>query len=93
MGTEPGSECDHPTNRRTSRPSAVWARFPARRPKPTRSESPARLALRGMVVAGLRFDTSAVGESLTSGSGPRWRSTPRPMDGYNARYALGAYGS
>lgn len=46
-----------------------------------------------MVVAGLRFDTSAVGESLTSGSGPRWRSTPRPMDGYNARYALTPYGS
>ena len=46
-----------------------------------------------MVVAGIRFDTSAVGESLTSGSGPRWRATPRPMDGYNARYALGVYGS
>ena len=30
-----------------------------------------------MVVAGLRFDTSAVGESLTSGSGPRWRATAR----------------
>jgi hypothetical protein len=46
-----------------------------------------------MVVAGLRFDTSAVGESLTSGSGPRWRSTARPSTGYNARFALGALGT
>ena len=46
-----------------------------------------------MVVAGLRFDTSAVGESLTSGSGPRWRATARPMDGYTAKYALDPYGT
>ncbi len=46
-----------------------------------------------MVVAGLRFDTSAVGESLTSGSGPRWRSTARDSAGYNARFALGALGT
>ena len=41
------------------------------------------------VIAGLRWDTSAVGESLTSGSGPRWRSTQRSATGYSARYALG----
>jgi hypothetical protein len=34
------------------------------------------------VIAGLRWDTSAVGESLSSGSGPRWRATPRPSTGY-----------
>jgi hypothetical protein len=39
-----------------------------------------------MVVAGLRFDTSAVGESLTSGSGPRWRSTARAATGYTSKY-------
>ena len=45
------------------------------------------------VIAGLRWDTSAVGESLTSGSGPRWRSTPRSSAGYSARFALGPLGS
>jgi hypothetical protein len=42
-----------------------------------------------MVVAGLRFDTSGVGESLRSGSGPRWRSTQRAATGYRAKYYLG----
>src|SRR5215208_2790919 len=28
------------------------------------------------VIAGLRWDTSAVGEALNQGSGPRWRATP-----------------
>jgi hypothetical protein len=42
-----------------------------------------------MVVAGLRFDTSAVGEKLNQGSGPRWRATKRPPRGYAAKYALG----
>jgi hypothetical protein len=42
-----------------------------------------------MVIAGLRFDTSAVGESLTSGSGPRWRSTQRMPTGYTSKYYLG----
>jgi len=46
-----------------------------------------------VVIAGLRWDTSAVGESLTSGSGPRWRSTSRDPAGYNSRYALGALGT
>jgi hypothetical protein len=41
------------------------------------------------VIAGLRWDTSAVGESLTSGCGPRWRSTQRSSAGYFARYAPG----
>ncbi|MDP9144053.1 MAG: hypothetical protein M3N43_05060 [Actinomycetota bacterium] len=44
------------------------------------------------VIAGLRWDTSAVGESLTSGTGPRWRSTPRDATGYNVRFALTPYG-
>jgi hypothetical protein len=38
------------------------------------------------VIAGLRWDTSAVGEPLNSGSGPRWRSTARSPAGYRARY-------
>jgi hypothetical protein len=41
-----------------------------------------------MVVAGQRFDTSGVGESLSQGSGPRWRSTARTPTGYSARYYL-----
>jgi hypothetical protein len=39
-----------------------------------------------MVVAGLRFDTSAVGESLRQGSGPRWRATKRKATGYVPKY-------
>jgi hypothetical protein len=39
-----------------------------------------------MVVAGLRFDTSAVGEKLNQGSGPRWRKTKRKALGYTAKY-------
>ncbi len=42
-----------------------------------------------MVVAGLRFDTSAVGESLNRGSGPRWRATARSAGGYSSKYFLG----
>jgi hypothetical protein len=42
-----------------------------------------------MVVAGLRFDTSAVGESLNQGSGPRWRATMRTGTGYSARFYPG----
>jgi hypothetical protein len=38
------------------------------------------------VIAGLRWDTSAVGESLTSGSGPRWRATQRPSAGYAPKH-------
>jgi hypothetical protein len=37
------------------------------------------------VIAGLRWDTSAVGESLRRGSGPRWRATARSAKGYKAR--------
>jgi hypothetical protein len=39
------------------------------------------------VIAGLRWDTSAVGEPLNSGSGPRWRRTPRSPAGYVARFS------
>jgi hypothetical protein len=39
-----------------------------------------------MVVAGLRFDTSAVGEPVRRGSGPRWRATKRKPRGYVAKY-------
>jgi hypothetical protein len=42
-----------------------------------------------MVVAGLRFDTSAVGERLNQGSGPRWRKTKRKPTGYTAKYFPG----
>jgi hypothetical protein len=42
-----------------------------------------------MVVAGLRFDTSARGESLNQGRGPRWRMTLRSGAGYAARYYPG----
>jgi hypothetical protein len=42
-----------------------------------------------MVVAGLRFDTSAVGERLDQGSGPRWRATKRKARGYTAKYEPG----
>ena len=38
------------------------------------------------VVAGLRWDTSAVGEKLNAGSGPRWRASKRPARGYVARH-------
>jgi cell wall-associated NlpC family hydrolase len=38
------------------------------------------------VIAGLRWDTSAVGEALNQGSGPRWRATQRSSVGYTARY-------
>jgi hypothetical protein len=41
------------------------------------------------VIAGLRFDTSAVGESLNQGRGPRWRTTLRSGTGYAARYYPG----
>jgi cell wall-associated NlpC family hydrolase len=42
-----------------------------------------------MVVAGLRFDTSAVGERLNQGSGPRWRKTKRKASGYTAKFYPG----
>lgn len=39
-----------------------------------------------IVVAGLRYDTSAVGEPVNNGSGPRWRSTARTTSGYTSKY-------
>ena len=42
-----------------------------------------------MTVAGLRFDTSAVGEALNQGSGPRWRATTRASTGYTAKFFPG----
>jgi hypothetical protein len=41
------------------------------------------------MIAGLRFDTSAVGESVRQGSGPRWRMTLRSPLGYAAKYYPG----
>jgi len=41
------------------------------------------------VIAGLRWDTSSVGEALNQGSGPRWRATPRDPAGYAARFLPG----
>ena len=42
-----------------------------------------------MTVAGLRLDTSAVGESLNQGSGPRWRASMRTGTGYSVRFFPG----
>lgn len=39
-----------------------------------------------LVVAGLRFDTSAYG---SGGKGPRWRATKRPSRGFIPRHPLG----
>jgi hypothetical protein len=41
------------------------------------------------VIAGLRWDTSSVGEALNQGSGPRWRATQRDSTGYVARFFPG----
>jgi hypothetical protein len=41
------------------------------------------------VIAGLRWDTSAVNEPVNAGSGPRWRSTQRKATGYTIRHATG----
>ena len=40
-----------------------------------------------MFVAGVRFDTSAWGD--TAGSGPRWRSTPRSLAGFTVTHPRG----
>jgi hypothetical protein len=42
-----------------------------------------------MVVAGLRFDTSAIGERWNQGSGPRWRKKKRKPFGFTPKYAPG----
>jgi hypothetical protein len=41
------------------------------------------------VIAGLRWDTTAVGEPINRGSGPRWRATKRKAAGYVARHPSG----
>jgi hypothetical protein len=41
------------------------------------------------VIAGLRWDTSAVNEPVRKGSGPRWRSSRRKPAGYSIRHAPG----
>jgi len=41
------------------------------------------------VIAGLRFDTSAGGDSLNQGRGPRWRVTTRAPGGYAMRHYEG----
>jgi len=38
------------------------------------------------VIAGLRLDTSAAGERVSSGKGPRWRSNARKQAGFVARH-------
>src|SRR5204862_3491984 len=40
-------------------------------------------------IAGLRLDTSAVNDSASSGSGPRWRHHLRPTGGFTARHPAG----
>jgi hypothetical protein len=42
-----------------------------------------------MVVAGLRFDTSPLGESVNQGRGPRWRYTLRTNTGFRVRHYPG----
>ncbi len=42
-----------------------------------------------MTIAGLRYDTSAAGESLNQGSGPRWRANMRSGAGYISRFSPG----
>ena len=41
------------------------------------------------IIAGLRWDTSSVGETIDQGRGPRWRWNIRPTTGYAARYLPG----
>jgi hypothetical protein len=41
------------------------------------------------VIAGLRLDTSAAGERVSSGKGPRWRTTARRQRGFVARHPRG----
>ena len=41
------------------------------------------------MIAGLRWDTSSVGERLHQGSGPRWRWTKRKPRGYAIRHYPG----
>ena len=42
-----------------------------------------------MVIAGLRYDTSPLGESVNQGRGPRWRYTLRTGSGFAIRHYTG----
>jgi len=42
-----------------------------------------------MVIAGLRYDTSPLGESVNQGRGPRWRFTVRTGQGFAVRHYAG----
>jgi hypothetical protein len=42
-----------------------------------------------MVIAGLRYDTSPLGESVNQGRGPRWRYTLRTGTGFAIRHYVG----
>jgi hypothetical protein len=42
-----------------------------------------------MVVAGLRYDTSPLGEWINQGRGPRWRFTLRTPTGFAIRHYAG----
>jgi cell wall-associated NlpC family hydrolase len=42
-----------------------------------------------VVIAGLRLDTSAAGERVSSGKGPRWRKGKRVMRGFRLRHPEG----
>ena len=42
-----------------------------------------------VVIAGLRLDTSAAGERVSSGKGPRWRTGKRAMRGFVKRHPAG----
>ena len=42
-----------------------------------------------VVIAGLRLDTSAYGDRVNRGKGPRWRASGRPTRGYKLRHPVG----
>ena len=42
-----------------------------------------------VVIAGLRLDTSAAGDTRSTGRGPRWRATGRPARGFKRRHPVG----
>jgi hypothetical protein len=42
-----------------------------------------------LIIAGLRLDTSSAGDRVSTGRGPRWRTTARKFRGYRVRHPVG----
>jgi cell wall-associated NlpC family hydrolase len=42
-----------------------------------------------VIIAGLRLDTSSAGDRVSTGRGPRWRTTARKFRGYRVRHPVG----